>query len=285
MTDKKTIITFIFVAALLLVPSYVIAEDTVDDTERKGRIEERVEKLREKMESIKLNEGDGKNTLNDRKGILEKIKETVINKGARIANGTVTAVNGATFTVETDEETFTVTTDDKTRCQRHFWGKCTLSEIAVNNKVNVWGRFTNDTKTTMKAHLIRNLSIMKRHGTFLGDVISKDGNTIVIKSKEREEQTVTVISTTKYVMRNMKPSTLADIQVGHRVRVKGVWDKTNNTITEVTSIKNYSLPLKTNISTTPNPTTTTSPTSSPTLTPTVTSTTTPTVTPTGVPVE
>jgi hypothetical protein len=42
---------------------------------------------------------------------------------------------------------------------------------------------------------------------------------------------------------------MADIQIGHRIRVKGIWDITNKTISEVTQIKDFSIPAK------PSPTT------------------------------
>jgi len=37
---------------------------------------------------------------------------------------------------------------------------------------------------------------------------------------------------------------MSDIEVGHRVRVKGIWDLTNKTISEVTQIKDFSIPIQ-----------------------------------------
>ncbi|NCO89240.1 hypothetical protein AUK04_02800 [Candidatus Roizmanbacteria bacterium CG2_30_33_16] len=35
---------------------------------------------------------------------------------------------------------------------------------------------------------------------------------------------------------------LADLQVGHRVRVKGLWDRTLKTVSEVSQVKDFNLP-------------------------------------------
>ena len=47
----------------------------------------------------------------------------------------------------------------------------------------------------------------------------------------------------KFVERNETSMTYTDLKIGDRVRVKGVWDKTLNKITEVTQIKDFSIPI------------------------------------------
>ena len=49
--------------------------------------------------------------------------------------------------------------------------------------------------------------------------------------------------TAKFVERKETSITLSDLKIGDRVRVKGVWDKTLNKITEVTQIKDFSIPV------------------------------------------
>ena len=192
---------------------------------------------------------------------MESLKSQV----AKIIGGEITSISGTSLNIGKDGKTYTVNTDSNTHFQRHYWGKSSLAEFSVGNKVNVQGKFTDDAKTTILARLIRNLSIMKRHGVFLGDVTVKNSNNFVIKSKERGDQTVYFTGTTKFVKRNEEVMTYADLQVGHRVRVKGLWDKSLNKITEVVQVKDFSLP--------PKPTKVGSPTS--TVTPTLTSTPTP----------
>ena len=66
-----------------------------------------------------------------------------------IAKGKVTAKDGTTLTIEKDGKTLTVLTDDKTQFRRLFWGKSSLDEIRVNDEINVFGNWTDETKTTI----------------------------------------------------------------------------------------------------------------------------------------
>ena len=43
-----------------------------------------------------------------------------------------------------------------------------------------------------------------------------------------------------------------DVQVGHRVRVKGLWDNKLNKITEVTQVKDFTIPAQ-GVAPTPTP--------------------------------
>lgn len=163
---------------------------------------------------------------------------------AWIANAAITTINGTSMTVTKDGKTIAVTTTNETKLRRHYGGTATLTEFSVGNFVDVSGTWTDSTKTAIAATSLRNRSIMMRRGTFIGDVVSKTGNTIVIASKNRGNQTVTVTNTTKYISRTQTTLTLADVVVGHKIRVKGMWDKSNNTITQVSEVKDFTLPAK-----------------------------------------
>lgn len=175
-----------------------------------------------------------------RPGLLKKFFER-----AAIGTGKVTAVSGATLTVEKDGKSYTVVTDEKTQFRRRFWGKGALAEIAVGHTVNVIGQWADDAKTTINARLVRDTSIQKRLGVFFGNVltVASDGWTMTTIGKKRDDQTVKVSATTKFVNRKGEAMTQAGVVVGHRVRVRGLWDRTANTITEVTEVKDFTLPV------------------------------------------
>lgn len=170
------------------------------------------------------------------------LKNGLKGKEIKIVNGTVTAKSGTILTVTSDGKSYTVNIDSNTKFRRHFWGKSSLDEISVGDKVNIWGRFTDEAKTTILAIMIRDTSIMKRHGVFLGDVTAKNADNFIINSKQRGTQTVFFTASTKFIKRNQQTMTYADLQVGHRVRVRGLWDKTLSKITEVIEVKDFSLP-------------------------------------------
>lgn len=220
---KRVISSVIIGSVMLVAAAPALATNAIQE----ARKEARQEVLGEKTAS--------------RPGLLKKFFER-----AAIGTGKVTAINGAALTVEKDGKSYTVTTTDKTQFRRRFWGKGSLSEIAVGHTVNVIGKWTDDAKTTVEARLVRDVSIQKRHGVFFGKVesLTSDGWVMTTISDKRENQTVKVSSSTKFVNRKEEAITQADVKVGQRVRVRGLWDRLNNTVTEVTHVKDFDLPAK-----------------------------------------
>jgi hypothetical protein len=210
-----------------------------------------------------------------RVGTVKKL----INSRANINNAKVTNISGSVLTVaDKDGKTITVNTDANSRLRRRFFGSSNISEISVNDLLNIFGKWTDDAHTIVQAQQIRDLSIQKRFGVFVGDVTAVSGNTITLKTINRGNQTVTVASSTKFIDRKEKTIAQTDVVVGHRIRVKGMWDSANNTITAVQQLKNFSLPVK--IGVTPTPTVSVSPTPTGAITPTPTVTVVPTAAPT-----
>jgi len=183
------------------------------------------------------------------RGLLEEIKNQVKEKlqalrfNARIS-GKITEMGENYIKVadNNDGKVYQVNITEKTQLRRRFWGKSTLSEFAVGDEVNVIGRFTDEAKSTIEAVLIRNLSIQRRWGVFFGEVLSKEESVLTIKTVNRGELKVYVTNLTKVVNRRGEAITLSDIQVGHRIRVKGVWDKDLKEIRGSEEIKDFSLP-------------------------------------------
>lgn len=173
-----------------------------------------------------------------------------------IKSGTVTAKNDTTLTITKDSTTYIVETEDDTKFRRKFWGKSDLDEVSVGNLVNVIGRWTDDTHTKILAHHVRNLSIQKRFGVFFGLVksLSADGWVMSTVSSKRLDQTVTVSAETQFTNRKEEIISKTDVQVGHKVRVKGLWDSSANTVTEVTKVKDFTLPVKVSPTVTATPT-------------------------------
>ncbi len=181
-----------------------------------------------------------------RPGLLKKVFET--NRGrAALGTGVIKSKSGnavpATLVVTKDGKDYTVNVDDKTQLRRRFWGKATLAEMSVGDTVNVIGLWTDDTKTTIQAKLIRDASIEKRFGVFIGTVLSLSSSGWTMQTG-RGVETVTVSSATKFVNRKGETLFQADVKVGHKVRAKGLWDNKLNTVTEVSGVKDYSLPTK-----------------------------------------
>lgn len=203
-------------------------EASLSPKEIKNQIREEVkEKIREK-----------------KKGFIEKFKGFVQKKlrwTARV-KGTVESIGENQLTVRSvDGKVYTVNISDKTKLVRRFGGKSSLSEFSVGDEVNVIGKFTDENQTTIEAVLIRNLSLQKRWGAFLGTVKEKGSDNFVMETVNHGSQTV-YFSGAKLVNRRQESIVYGDIQVGHRVRVKGVWDRELNKISPTDEVKDFSLP-------------------------------------------
>lgn len=189
----------------------------------------------------------------EKKEIRQEIKATIIQrptiaakiKGTRavILGGKIESINRTILTVIKDNITYTVNTDNRTVIRRKFFGAAKLTEMQTGDIVNIHGKWADETQKTILATLVRDLSIQKRNGVFFGTVDSVSSNNIIISTQERGKETVTTSGTTRLVNRKMQRITLTDITPGQRIRVKGLWDSANNTITQVTQIKDFSLPV------------------------------------------
>lgn len=218
-----------------------------------------------------------------------ELKNEAITTRRRTFSGTVVSINlpGSSFMATREGKSITVNVLPTTRLVRRYFGKSTLAEFSVGDKVNVIGKFTDTTMTAINADFVKNNSIAKRFGAFVGTVSNLSGSTFDLTTPARGIMHVTVSSTTKFVNRKEQPITLADLKNGHRVRVKGMWDSVNRTITEVGQVKDYSIPTPTvkptgavepteKPETTGVPSVTVSPTTGPTATPILTPSPTPT---------
>lgn len=143
-------------------------------------------------------------------------------------NGTVSAIGATSITVGNTVVNVSATT----RLLRKYGALAKLSEFTVGDQVMVRG------------NVIRDLSIQKRRGVFVGNVTALTGTGFVLTPEKRPAQTVGVNLLTKYVDHGEKTISLSALKVGDKVMVKGLWDNKLNTITEVTFVRDYSLPLK-----------------------------------------
>lgn len=192
--------------------------------------------------------------------IEQRVKSAARGGRANIGTGQVTANNSTSLTVTKDGTTYTVNIGTFTECKnqatkivRRFGGTVAVSEIQVNDKVNVVGKFTDSTKTAVNACIVRDTTLSKRNGVIVGSVtaLTSTGWTMTTARDQRGPQTVVISGSPKLVDRKGNTIAQADVLVGHKVRVKGVWDAANKTMAGVTEVKDYSLPLRTTVTPTP----------------------------------
>lgn len=177
-------------------------------------------------------------------GLMDKVKNMIkknLRFGARI-KGAISSISDSSMVVNSnDGKTYTVNITSETKLLRRFGGESQISEFSVGNEVNVTGKFTDESQTVIDAKTIRNISIQKRWGVFFGQVTTKNTDNFVMKTIERGDQTV-YIGNANFI--NLKKETISysDVQVGSRVRVKGIWDRSLSSITEVGEVRVFPLP-------------------------------------------
>jgi hypothetical protein len=171
---------------------------------------------------------------------LQAAVKNIKNSKATV-NGQVTAVGSMTITVNNNGTSVQVDISSTTHFRRKFWGKSSLSEISVGDTVQVIGKWTSGADTEVTAVFIRDISIQKRFGVFFGTVQSLTSGGFVVTTIHRNNETVT-FGSAKIVDRKGGTLAQSDVKVGDKIRVRGMWDSNAKTITEVTEVKDFSLP-------------------------------------------
>ncbi|HUC95277.1 MAG TPA: DUF5666 domain-containing protein [Candidatus Saccharimonadales bacterium] len=180
--------------------------------------------------------------INPNLGKLRQIQLEFTNKRGELDNVKVTAKDASSITIDNGGVSVKVDVATNTHFRRKFWGSSDINEISVGDSVDVIGRWTNEGKTEINAVVIRDISIQKRFGEFFGTVKSITDTGFVMTTIQRGEETVTLDPTTKLINRKGQAIATSDIQVGQIIRVRGLWDSVNFTVTEVAEVKDFSLP-------------------------------------------
>ena len=159
-----------------------------------------------------------------------------------VFKGNVEAIGSNYLTVGGKRVNF----DSKTKFFRKFGGKAEVLEFSIGDGVQVVGLWTSEAKAEVNARLIRNFSIQKRYGVFIGTIKSLKPETgeLVLTTLRRGNQEVMPDKNTKYVDRDIHVLSFDKLRVGDRIRVKGTWDSKLNQIFGVIQVKDYSIPAK-----------------------------------------
>jgi len=236
----STFLTIASPAFALNIPLRKEVRETVKETIKEGKEDglNRDDIKKEIRENVK---GDIKEA---KEGLVNKVKDFMkrnLKFEARV-KGNIAVIGSGNFTMSSEDGTFQVNIIGSTQLLRRFGGKSTLTEYSVGNEVIVFGKFTDESKSTIDAKIVKNNSIQKRRGTFFGDITVKNTDNFIMQSEGRGNQTVYFGSAT-FKDRKETLITFSDIKVGDKVRVRGVWDKTLSKITEVEYVKDFSIPV------------------------------------------
>lgn len=279
---KKITLSLIIVLSLFTIFTPVLkADDDNFGRKIKNTIQETVEEGQEASLSPKEIRAEVRENVREevqerKEGLMDKVKNFVkknLRFSARIM-GTIASISTDLMTVTGDNgKTYTINITEDTKLMRKFGGEAELTEFAVGNEVNVFGKFTDESQLTIDARLIRNLSIQKRWGVFFGEVTSMGADSFVIKTIQRGDLTVDYDEETEFENHKKESINPEDLEVGMRVRVKGVWDMSLDKIVDTDEVRVFpksnkpsDSPEPTEVEEIPTPTATSVPTSIPTPT-------------------
>lgn len=151
---------------------------------------------------------------------------------AQTWRGTLTAMSGttlpATLTLQVNSASYTVNVTTATSLVRKFNGPSTLDEYGIGDDLKVWGALTG---TTIDATRIKNYSIQRKGGIFWGTILTVDSaaQSFTMKPAGRNTQTVKTDADTKIFL-GFRPGEFADLAVGMRVKVIGLWRKSQSIV-------------------------------------------------------
>ncbi len=147
----------------------------------------------------------------------------------KFKSGTVTAISSTGFNFTTSEGvSFSVNTEGA-KITRAFDGKIELSGIHVNDKVRVVGSL-DGSNITAKVVVVTPANTHVAKGG--GKVTAVNGNVVTVQTNNHgipSTFTVTTDSST-VIKQNGSTTTLASVQVGSKISVKGLWDELVNTL-------------------------------------------------------
>jgi hypothetical protein len=148
----------------------------------------------------------------------------------------LTAMSGtsapATLTVAASGVTYTVNVTEKTKFVRRFEASTSLAEFILGDILEIKGSFTGGSNsTTITAQWIKNYSIQRAGGTFKGEItaLDCDNSKFTFDPDERPVQTVKLSALTK-ILRGGVQITCADLNVGEKATVIGLWRQSINQI-------------------------------------------------------
>jgi co-chaperonin GroES (HSP10) len=138
----------------------------------------------------------------------------------RAISGEVTATSDNSLTIENGERTFTVNTTGAALVQVPNL-TISLNDIEVGDRVVVKGTKSDSTITASHVYVVPgNLHLAKTKGT----VTAVNDGTITLQNKDGESVTVHTTADTNVSQEGNEDATVADVEVGSEVKVKGFWD-------------------------------------------------------------
>ena len=187
---------------------------------------------------------NGEKQLKEARSVGSTLEIHVTDNGKVLVRGAkVTSVSGNTINASTTWGSavfnWAVVTDSSTEWVRRFGGASAISEVSVGDFISFQGVLdtTIGSPITVKARVVKDWSIQKKHASFYGLIKSVDASakTFVLTSEDKGDISVKISDTTKITKGNTV-GTFSDITVGSKVTASGLYN-TESKVLEADSVK------------------------------------------------
>ncbi|MDI6778472.1 MAG: DUF5666 domain-containing protein [Patescibacteria group bacterium] len=165
--------------------------------------------------------------------------------GIQLKNALITSVDDRSNTViaAKDGTEYAIDVSNAT-IRRRYGAKCDFYELMTGDYIWVWGTMSG---TNITAGKVKDMSIQKWKGSFVGTITSIDSATYTdgegksyqqfeIESRHRGDQIIRVYSTTSIKYRG-KAKTFSDLAIGQEVVAKGTWNNTHSFVYDTNWVK------------------------------------------------
>lgn len=236
MKIKKIVISFLTLAVAFSLLSPALAKN--DDKENKG-----------KGKAFGLEKRDGDR--DERKATSTKPVVKFARRAATITGELVSvagSVASTTLVVKAGKVTpkkakkwigaypeggkeITVKIDEKTKIVRKYYGKSSLEELTVGDKLHIVVKTNED--GTVTAQTVRDDSLHITLKVYNGNIESLNvaSSSFVLKQNAKKSFTINTDAKTKFVVPDVASSTFANLKVGDRAHVRGVINTKTKVIT------------------------------------------------------
>jgi hypothetical protein len=189
------------------------------------------------------NREEKSNTGMGHKSVGSSLEVHINDNGKVLVRGAeITAISGTTITAKNMFGSYamiwTVRTDTDTKFVRKHGGASVVSELSVGDFMSFSGAFdTTATTPTVNASLIKDWSIQKLDQVLTGEVKSVNTGALSFVLNTEKKGDVSVLTNTSTTFTNgTTTGNLANVVVGVKAKVRGVWNSTTNILT-ATSVK------------------------------------------------
>ena len=147
-------------------------------------------------------------------------------KNSKDLAGSVVSISGNTISLNSNGTTYSVDASSA-KIMSKYGLKLQIFDVKTGDNISVQGKVDG---TNVSAKTIRDLSIQTASNVSSGKVTAINGTSFTLQINKKNSRTINTNNST-VITKNGQPAQFSNIAVGSTVKVSGIFDKSNNTVT------------------------------------------------------